>query len=233
MSDKSQHTIRQFKDCCSRQGVDIINSSNTEVSFATKGYLEYFDEDVASAIIGNKQSIVYRPGGHDYSGHISYADIERLMTAILLDGTLKVKLCAAFKYDIDQGISGVSYRFGQGYSSYMLNPLTQLFRDLGSGWVPIHHFLSKNDFDNAIRFCVMFGNSLDLRDAAITQIFMEALYGARDSLNNNCIELPNGDTVTPKDAVAWLKQNKRGGMNVVCASGSIMGNSHTPSAMSI
>lgn len=50
---------------------------------------------------------------------------------------------------------------------------------------------------------------------------------------NNCIELPNGDTVTPKDAVAWLKQNKRGGMNVVCASGSIMGNSHTPSAMSI
>lgn len=210
MPKKSQDTTQKFKECCLRQGVDIINSSSTEVSFATKGYLKYFDEDVASAIIGNKQSLVYRPGGYNYSDRISYADIEQLMTAILLDGTLKVKLCAAFKYDIDQGISSISYGFGQGYSSYMPNPLTQLFRDLGSGWVAIHHFLSKSDFDNAIRFCVMLGNSLNLQDAVITQIFMEALYGVRDSLNNNCIELPNGDTVTPKDAVAWLKQNKRG-----------------------
>lgn len=210
MPKKSQDTTQKFKECCLRQGVDIINSSSTEVSFATKGYLKYFDEDVASAIIGNKQSLVYRPGGYNYSDRISYADIEQLMTAILLDGTLKVKLCAAFKYDIDQGISSISYGFGQGYSSYMPNPLTQLFRDLGSGWVVIHHFLSKSDFDNAIRFCVMLGNSLNLQDAVITQIFMEALYGVRDSLNNNCIELPNGDTVTPKDAVAWLKQNKRG-----------------------
>lgn len=210
MPKKSQDTTQKFKECCLRQGVDIINSSSTEVSFATKGYLKYFDEDVASAIIGNKQSLVYRPGGYNYSDRISYADIEQLMTAILLDGTLKVKLCAAFKYDIDQGISSISYGFGQGYSSYMPNPLTQLFRDLGSGWVVIHHFLSNSDFDNAIRFCVMLGNSLNLQDAVITQIFMEALYGVRDSLNNNCIELPNGDTVTPKDAVAWLKQNKRG-----------------------
>lgn len=108
MPKKFQDTTQKFKECCLRQGMDIINSSSTEVSFATKGYLKYFDEDVARAIIGNKQSFVYHPGGYNYSDRISYADIEQLMTAILLDGTLKVKLCAAFKYDIDQGISSIS-----------------------------------------------------------------------------------------------------------------------------
>ena len=38
--------------------------------------------------------------------------------------------------------------------------------------------------------------------------FMEGLYGERTSLNNKCIELPNGSTVTPKEAIVWLKKQE-------------------------
>lgn len=205
MSKESQNSIQRFIECCHNQGVDIVKSSSAEVHFITKGYLEYFDEDVAGKLLGNKESVVYRPGGHNYSNHISYSNIERLMEAILLDKILKVRMCAAFKYDAKQGISSMSGNFRKEYSDFMPNPLTQLFRDLGSWWVPINAFLSKNDFDRAISCCSILGSSIDLRDTVITQVFMEVLYGARSDLNNKCIELPDGNAVTPKNAVDWLK----------------------------
>lgn len=218
MSEEFQNTIQRFIECCRNQGVDVVKSSSTEVYFITKGYLEYFDEDMAGKIISNKESIVYRPGGHNFSDRISYSDIELLMESILLNKTLKIKLCAAFKYDLKQGISSMSYDFCQGYSDYMPNPLTQLFRDLGSCWIPIHAFLSKNDFDKAISCCSILGASINLTDAVITQIFMEVLYGVRINLNNKCIELPNRNTVTPKDAIAWLKQIRELRKFPTCAS---------------
>ena len=38
--------------------------------------------------------------------------------------------------------------------------------------------------------------------------FMESLYGVRINLNNKCIELPDGSTATPKEAIAWLKKQE-------------------------
>ena len=70
MSEESQNTIQNFIICCQSKDVYIVRISSTEVCFVVKGYLEYFDEDVAKAVIANDNSCVYRPGGIDYSDRI-------------------------------------------------------------------------------------------------------------------------------------------------------------------
>lgn len=208
MSGESQNAIQNFIRCCQSKDVYIVRISSTEVCFVVKGYLEYFDEDVAKAVIANDNSYVYRPGGIDCSDRISCEDINLLMTAIFIDRTIRIRLCAAFKYTLGQSISGVSYNFGHEYNCYMPNPQIQLFNDLGSAGVAIRKLVSNDNFDGAISCCVVFGSSINLADSVVMQKFIEALYGINNSLNNNCLELPNGIVVTPKLAIAWLKQNK-------------------------
>lgn len=208
MSEESQNAIQNFIRCCQSKDVYIVRISSTEVCFVVKGYLEYFDEDVAKAVIANDNSCVYRPGGIDYSDRISCEDINSLMTAIFIDRTIKVRLCAAFKYVLGQSIISTSYNFGNEYKCFMPNPHIQLFKDLGSADDAIRKLIYKNNFDGAVSCCIAYGALINLADSVVMQKFMEALYGMNNSLNNNCLELPNGIVVTPKLAIAWLKQNK-------------------------
>ena len=76
-----------------------------------------------------------------------------------------------------------------------------------SFFAPVNHY-EKPYYIGAVSQCVASCKSLNFGDSVVMGEFMESLYGTRTSLNNKCIELPNGSTVTPKEAIAWLKKQE-------------------------
>ena len=191
------------------RNLDVSSVSNTALYFVIKDYLEFFDEDMAENVINNKSSVVYHPNYHNPSGRIPFEDMKLLMTAIFIDQTLRIKVCAAYKLVLGEKVVGMeSYDFGYGYEEYMPNPHIQLHGCLGGYRPKINEFIVRSDYIGAVSQCVASCKSLNFGDPTVMAEFMEGLYGERTSLNNKCIELPNGSTVTPKEAIVWLKKQE-------------------------
>lgn len=196
------------------KNLSVESVSTSELQFTVKEYLDFFNEELASSIIGNSSSYVYYPDSRNYSNRIPHADMRMLMTAIFLDQTLRVKVCAAYKLKLGERCSAVSnYNFGYGYEEYIQNPHIQLYRCLGSYESKINKFVAENDYIGAVSQCVASCKSINFGDSTVMNKFMESFYGVYDSLNNRCIELPDGSVVTPKEAIKWLKKQQEGENN--------------------
>lgn len=177
--------------------------------FAVKTYLEYFDEDLAERVIKNDASYVYRPNGRGCNNIIPAEDMRMLMTAIFLDQVLHIKFCAAYQFNMNGSVVALSrYAFGADCRDCTPNPHIDRYACLGNYQRAINELLEHHDYIGAIEQCAASCKSLNFSDSPVMQEFMRTMYGISDywdSINIKCIELPNGNVVTPVDAINWLK----------------------------
>lgn len=183
--------------------------NNDSMVFVVKTYLEYFDEDLAERVIRNETSYVYRPNGRGCNNIIPAEDMRMLMTAIFLDQKLRIRFCAAYKFNMNGSVSAVS-RYGFGAECRDCTPNTHIdrFSCLGNYQRSINELLKHHDYIGAIEQCSASCKSLNFNDSPVMQEFMRRMYGIsdyQDSINTRCIELPDGTVVTPVDAINWLK----------------------------
>ena len=183
--------------------------TNDSMVFVVKTYLEYFDEDLAERVIHNETSYVYRPNGRGCNNIIPAEDMRMLMTAIFLDQKLRIRFCAAYKFNMNGSVSAMS-RYGFGAECRDCTPNTHIdkFGCLGNYQRSINELLKHHDYIGAIEQCSASCKSLNFNDSPVMQEFMRRMYGIPDyqgSVNTRCIELPDGTVVTPVDAINWLK----------------------------
>lgn len=187
----------------------LENVTDDSMVFAVKTYLEYFDEDLAERVIRNDTSYVYRPNGRGCNNIIPAEDMRMLMTAIFLDQKLRIKFCAAYKFNMNGSVSAMShYRFGAECRECTPNTHIDRFSCLGNYQRSINELLKRHDYIGAIEQCVASCKSLNFNDSPVMQEFMRRMYGISDyqgRINTRCIELPGGTVVTPVDAINWLK----------------------------
>lgn len=183
--------------------------NNDSMVFVVKTYLEYFDEDLAERVIRNETSYVYRPNGRGCNNIIPAEDMRMLMTAIFLDQKLRIRFCAAYKFNMNGSVSAVSrYSFGAECRDCTPNTHIDRFSCLGNYQRSINELLKHHDYIGAIEQCSASCKSLNFNDSPVMQEFMRRMYGISDyqgSINTRCIELPDGTVVTPVDAINWLK----------------------------
>lgn len=183
--------------------------NNDSMVFVVKTYLEYFDEDLAERVIRNETSYVYRPNGRGCNNIIPAEDMRMLMTAIFLDQKLRIRFCAAYKFNMNGSVSAVSrYSFGAECRDCTPNTHIDRFSCLGNYQRSINELLKHHDYIGAIEQCSASCKSLNFNDSPVMQEFMRRMYGISDyqgSINTRCIELPDGAVVTPVDAINWLK----------------------------
>lgn len=183
--------------------------NNDSMVFVVKTYLEYFDEDLAERVIRNETSYVYRPNGRGCNNIIPAEDMRMLMTAIFLDQKLRIRFCAAYRFNMNGSVSAVS-RYGFGAECRDCTPNTHIdrFSCLGNYQRSINELLKHHDYIGAIEQCSASCKSLNFNDSPVMQEFMRRMYGIsdyQDTINTRCIELPDGTVVTPVDAINWLK----------------------------
>lgn len=200
--------IMEYFLCNNRLVLEEV--TNTYMVFSCMDYLTYFDEDMAKQMIDNKRSYVYRPNGRACNNFIQEDDMKKLMYAIFIDQTLRVKVCCAYQFELRGTVNGLSHHT-YGYEFRECTPNTHIDRYscMGNYKRTINQLLQKHDYIGAIEQCIASCKSLNFADSTVMEEFMRRLYGiSNDEVNIRCIELPDGKVVTPKEAVAWIKANE-------------------------
>ena len=195
---------------CNRKLV-LESVTDTEMTFGCMDYLEYFDEDMAKKMIENKRSYVYRPNGRMCNNYIPEDDMKMLMTAIFLDQTIRMKLCAAYRFRLNGSVDALShYTYGYEFRDCMPNTHIDAYRCMGNYSTTINRLLRDNNYIGALEQCIASCKSLNFADGTVMEEFMRRIYGMSDSnVNTRCIELPDGTVVSPKEAIEWLKAQKK------------------------
>jgi len=202
-SEETTSDIMQY--FLNNKRLNLQSVDDRVMSFIAQDYITYFDEDMASRMINNRSSYIYRPDGANYSRHIQESDMERLMTAIFIDCSIKIKVCAAYKFVLNGNVQALNgYRFPSEFNNCMPNPHINTYSCLGSYEYEINKLLSKNDYIGALEQCVASVKSLNFGDSIVMVEFMKDLY-----TDSRCyLELPDGRMVSPKEAVKWLKEQE-------------------------
>lgn len=184
--------------------LECVNDSY--MTFIVKDYLLYFDEEMAASMISNRSSYIYRHPDINYSSYIPADDMELLMKAIFIDQTLKIRICAAYRFALNGSVNGLQeYDFPAECSTSIPNLHIDGFSCLGNYNSIINSFLLKHDYISAIEQCIASCKSLNFADSTVMKAFMREMYG-RGSRNSRCIELPNGEVADAQEAIKWLKK---------------------------
>lgn len=185
------------------RNLSLVRTDDDALTFDCKGYLTYFDEEIARRFISSGNSIFYRA-----ATGVSHDDMVLFMRALFLDQTVRLKLCARYTFRLTGSVQGESSaRFGPEFADCLPNPHINAYRCLGSHQAEINTLLKDHNYVAAIEQCVCSCMSLNLADGVVIGEFMRYLFGRADSsINTRCVELPDGSVVTAKKAIAWLKE---------------------------
>lgn len=200
-SDEDSEIMKYF--LCNKH-LYLESVTDSTIRFSAMDYLTYFDEEAAKKYIDNDHSYLY----YYCNSHISQSQLRKLLNAIFIDETLKVKLCAAYQFDLKGRVVALTnHDFGQygTFSEYMPNPHIDRYRCMGNYESRINKLLSDRNYISALEQCIASAKSLNLHDSTVMQEFVKQLCGCGEK-NIKCIELPDGTVVKPKTAIKWLEE---------------------------
>lgn len=206
--DTEDSEIMEYFLCNNKLVLEEV--TDTYMVFSCMDYLTYFDEDMAKQMIDNKRSYVYRPNGRACNNFIQEDDMKKLMYAIFIDQMLRIKMCCAYRFELNGSVSGLSgHRYGYEFRECTPNTHIDRYSCMGNYKRTINQLLTNHDYIGAIEQCIASCKSLNFADSTVMEEFMRRLYGISDyEVNIRCIELPDGKVVTPKEAVEWIKANE-------------------------
>lgn len=182
----------------------LENVTDTDMYFAVKDYLTYFDSEMAERAINNMRSFVYDGG----SRHGTSAEkMKKLMTEIFVkeNPRLRIKVCAAYRFALEGNVSPCGHHdFSFEFADCIPNTHIDAFNCMGNYSRTINNLLMDRNYIGAIEQCIASCKSLNWGDSPVMGEFMRAMWGT-NGYNNRCIELPDGRIVKPAEAIEWLE----------------------------
>lgn len=202
-SDKDSEIMNYFLN---NKRLVLEEVTDDEIYFGVKDYLVYYDEDQAKATLLKK-------GGYIDTckrGSINVDDMRKLMSAIFLDGDLKLRVCAKYVFRLTGNVGAISHaNYGIEYDGFLPNTHIEHFGCMGNYTQTINQLLQRNDYIGALEQCIASCKSLNFVDYTVMRKFIEIMYDS----TVKCIELPDGSVVNSKNAIKYLKErnNEKGG----------------------
>lgn len=202
IADGAPSELMEYFLCNRKLYLDDISDST--MSFSVRDYLSYFDEDAAQSYINNKNSRLYEYCG----GYLTKERMEKLLTAIFIDQTLKIRFCAAYYFDLNGTVSAqYHHRFGPEFAGFKPNPHIDEFECMGNYKRTINEALTRRDYITALEQCVASAKSLNLHDSAVIGRFISH-FTHNGGSSYKAIELPDGRIVSPKEAIKWIEDQE-------------------------
>lgn len=171
-------------------------------SFVTKGYLSYWDDDLAERVISNKASYLYS-GCSD-----NRDDFQLLYRAVFIDRKIRLRVCAAFRIARNDRVYRYKlYSFPAGeFGTYMPNPHIDRFQCIGDNETVINRCIIDRDFIGAVDQCIAANLNFNFADSTVMGTLSRVLNKSGDYTPNiKAFELPDGTVTDPSGAIAWIK----------------------------
>ena len=160
----------------------------------------------------NKDSYIYQYNGRSYDevSDINPNDMAMLIRAIFVDESVGLNLCGAYSIDLMSSHNSIArrdYPFSTAYSDYMPNPHINRYQCLGQNATMIGDCIARGNYLGAVMLCMTATGTIVPGDYTVMTEFMEHMYGIKH-WNTHAIVLPDGRVCNPKEAIAWLKEQK-------------------------
>lgn len=188
--------------------LDLVDANEDGyLRFIVGCHLTSYDPEMYERFSKNDNSYFY--GGYDVScdKFKGRAPKKMLLDAIFGDDScLKIKMCSFYEIHIGGGVEVRSgYNYPADYKDFIPNPHIHYHSCLGDHRRYIENCLLEGDNIGAIEQCVSSARSVNIGED-IT--FVKLL---RDLFSDRCgrvIELPDGTSCTPSEALDWLAAQK-------------------------
>lgn len=189
----------------------LENVIGTKIRFSVHDYMEYFDEESVSGYISNKYSYIYNSTGSVFTA----SRVEKLMRAIFIDCTLKLRTCASFTINLNGNVRAngdTEYKsLGGDFLSSMPNPHLDGYQCMGGYERKINDALTYGNYIVAIEQCIASTKSLNFHDDTVIGHFMRNLCDEGVGTREKYIELPDGTIVSPREALDWIENEEKEG----------------------
>jgi len=183
---------------CNKQ-LNLISVSGTEIEFVVNGYADVYDEEAFEAYVGSHFGYMYR----DISDSITTVQMEKLYRAIFDDNILKLRISAAYRADMQRGITPLKeYFFPPESQTYLPNPHIQKYGCIGGYASRFQEYAHKHDYVGAIDQAVMSARNINWHDSTVINSFAHTL----SCTSIKCIETPDGTLMSPSKAIKYLEK---------------------------
>jgi hypothetical protein len=177
--------------------ISVIRVQGTVLEFVVHGYADIYDEDAFDTYVTNPTSYLY----NGISGTVTKDKMELLYRAIFGGGSYRLRVCAAYRVDIRNGITPLkSYSFPPESQGYLPNPHIQEFGCIGGYASRFMEYMANRDYVGAIDQAVVSARNLNFHDSAV----ISRLANSLSRTNIRCIEDTDGNLVTPREAIVKL-----------------------------
>jgi hypothetical protein len=184
---------------CNRQ-LSVIRVQGTSLEFVAHGYADVFDEDAFDTYARNRSSALY----HNLGGDVTRAGMELLYRSIFETGEYKLRVCAAYKADMRNGLTPMKgYVFPPESRDYLPNPHIQRFNCIGGYAGRFAEYMHRHDYVGAIDQAVVSARNLNFHDSTV----MEALAYDLSHTTVKCIEDAGGNLMTPRMAIKKMEED--------------------------
>lgn len=191
------------------KGLHIVGVNGGCIDFIVTTTLSNYDPDLFDSTIARKgDSFFYREydTGNRYQNEEFTDDrIERLMKAVFSTELLKIKVCAAYRLNFDNG----EYMGFRGYyfpedikAEYTPNQHIQHYACLGNNQPVIRNAMRNRDYVGAVSACCSSATNINMSEANTGTFFMQQILSRNPG---KIILMPDGSSMTPIDAVKWLE----------------------------
>ena len=186
--------------------IKLISCRDDRLDFICSGVLSEWDEDAAEDCINYEYSMLYND-----TSEMSAEQIKRLLTAIFIDRTLKLHVVGAYGFQFPTRVYAVAAsKDVQEFKDCYPNPHIQQYHCMDGYIRVVNSYLQRHNYIAAIETCVASCCSVNWNDATVMDYFARTFLRKKDGWNRRAIELPTGEIVEPKEAVAWLEaQNEQ------------------------
>lgn len=188
---------------CNRNVTPVAVSGST-ISIIVKGFIDSFDPEVYDRISNNPKSDIYRVISKDVFK--TNKDLKLFFDNVMSDNpSLKVKVCAYYKLDMNGIVTSERmYDYPRDCADRIPNPHIQHYACIGNHKRYIESALRSGDTVRAIEQCLSSVKSINLTEVHTFVHFIN------DISNSNAmvVQLRDGTSLTPAQALEWLKQRK-------------------------
>lgn len=184
--------------------LDPIAVNSTQLEFIVSCYLENFDVEMYDRISSNFDGYMYYD--YDVTNEV-FEDVKirkKFMDAIFCDEPLlKIKTCAHYLIDLTGYVEAhSSYHYPPEYNDMLPNMHIHRHSCLGNQRPLIEEALRNGDYIGAIEQCVCSAKSINVGESATFPCVLKALFA---SGAKKIIELPDGTSCSPTEALRWLE----------------------------
>lgn len=183
------------------KAIKTISFTDSVMRILCNGFFEYYDSDQIESLLDSHRSMIY---SNVEDTPLAGNKIEKLMRALFVDGTLRIRVMAEFDINVNESrisaISGASYP--AEYKDYLPNPHIEGYSCIDGYRSTMAQYIAEGNFIGAVEQCIASTSTMNFFDSTVTGRLVRDMVGCYDT--RKCIMLPDGSFVTIKDAMAYL-----------------------------